>query len=62
MNLICSSITIEVDSLDQSHIVVSQKGDGSSLSGSRFSYELLSKGSSLSIGSSAVLGSNAHNT
>ena len=45
--------------MDQSHIVVSQKGDGSSLSGSGFSYELLNKGSSLSIGSSAVLVSNA---
>jgi len=48
-----------IDSSDSDHISVTRKGDGSPSSGYRYAYELLSNGSSSSIGSSAVLGSNA---
>ncbi|KAL7440180.1 hypothetical protein ACHAXH_004154 [Discostella pseudostelligera] len=48
-----------IDTSDEDHVTVSRKGDGSSSFGNGFSYEFLSKGSSSSIGPSAVLGSNA---
>ena len=48
-----------IDSTDDDHITVTRKGDGSSSSGYGYVYDLLSIGSRSSIGSSAVLGSNA---
>ena len=48
-----------IDASDVDHISVSRTGDGSSSSGYGYLYEFLSNGSSSSIGSSAVLGSNA---
>ncbi|KAL7554975.1 hypothetical protein ACHAWF_018557 [Thalassiosira exigua] len=48
-----------IDSSDADHITTSREGDGSSSSGYGYTYKFLSNGSSSTIGSSAVLGTNA---